>query len=137
LSFTRFKSLSPIERQAILPALMRLLVARAVLTLGIQKASKWLGGQIRPSGRNYDSQLWAARARVLHGLSARIPGVACLAHSLALRWWMRSQGHDARMVIGVCKTSGKLESHAWVQVGEQIMIEKEVNIARFRVINHY
>jgi hypothetical protein len=137
MSIAKLKALSPTERHALLPALCRLLVARAALVGGIRWASLRLQGKPARDAGPYRPELWAARAHVLHGLSARLPGVACLSHSLALRWWMRCRGLEAKMHIGVCKQNEGIESHAWVSYEGHVIFEPAANIDRFQVVETY
>ncbi len=39
----------------------------------------------------------------------------CLQRSLALRAWLRRQGIDVTLTIGVRKSNGSLEAHAWLE----------------------
>lgn len=40
---------------------------------------------------------------------------ACLARSLLLVWWLRGQGVQAHVVIGIRMTLGRLDAHAWAE----------------------
>jgi hypothetical protein len=40
----------------------------------------------------------------------------CLDQSLVLRWLLRRQGIDARIVFGARKEDERMEAHAWVEV---------------------
>lgn len=40
----------------------------------------------------------------------------CLDQSLVLRWLLRRQGIDARIVFGARKEDAQMEAHAWVEV---------------------
>ena len=40
----------------------------------------------------------------------------CLDQSLVLRWLLRRQGIDARIVFGARKEDEQMEAHAWVEV---------------------
>jgi hypothetical protein len=133
----KLQSLNTIERRALAPGLARLLVTRLLLVSGIRNTSRWLGRTNRQDQAPFDSRLWEARGRVLQGLGARLPGMACLTQSLALRWWMRAAGLDARMKIGVRQTRDQLKSHAWVELAGRAIAESEENIRQFRVIDTY
>jgi len=137
MMLSKLKRLNSEERKALLPALFRLLITRLVLFAGIRNTSRRLGGKLGSGQNDFDPALWTARAKVMQGLAARLPGMACLTQSLALRWWMRAHAHDAQMKIGVCKTAERLESHAWVELDGHSFAEKQVNIARFQVVESY
>lgn len=52
----------------------------------------------------------------------------CLDQSLVLRWLLRRQGIDARIVFGARKEDNQMEAHAWVEVdGVAIGEEDGVN----------
>ena len=51
------------------------------------------------------------RAAVRHGLGHP----TCLEESLVLWWLLRRQGIDSELRIGVRKSGGKVEAHAWVE----------------------
>jgi len=74
---------------------------------------------------------------IMRGLCARLPDTACLSRALALRWWMRASGIDARMKIGVRKTSGQLESHAWTEVDGHAFGEAKTVLSDFLVVDTY
>ena len=40
----------------------------------------------------------------------------CLDQSLVLRWLLRRQGIDARIVFGARKEDEQMEAHAWVEI---------------------
>jgi hypothetical protein len=40
----------------------------------------------------------------------------CLARSLALHWWLRSDGVPSSLKIGVAKEGAALRAHAWVDL---------------------
>jgi len=133
----KLQSMTTTERRALAPGLARLLVARLFLVFGIRKTSRWLGRINKRAQAPFDSRLWEARGRVVKGLSARLPGMACLTQSLALRWWMRADGLEARMKIGVRQVQEQLKSHAWVELEGKAIAESGDNIRQFRVIETY
>ena len=97
---SRLRQLPKPERQDLLPAFWRLLVARTALFFGIRRAAGWLSGS-KKRETELDLILWQRRALALKRVGGRIPGVACLTRALALRSWMRRQGLPAQMIIGV------------------------------------
>lgn len=133
----KLQSLSPIERRALAPGLARLLITRLILLFGIRNASNWLGQEVKETQEPFNKELWEARGRAMQRLSSRLPGIACLTQSLALRWWMRANGLDARMRIGVRQTEDQLKSHAWVELEGDAIGESKDTIALFRVIESF
>ena len=51
----------------------------------------------------------------------------CLEQSLALRWLLRRQGFDARILLGARKEDGQIQAHAWVEI-DGISLDEEKDI---------
>lgn len=130
----RFFKLPKPERRDLYAAAWRLLVVRLCLVFGIQRSVRWLDGYQAKAGAEPDLACWRRRAVALRRLGARLPGVECLARAIALRWWMRSQGVDARMLIGVRPGEDGVASHAWVELDRESIDETAENAGRFKVI---
>jgi len=130
---SRLRQLPKPERQDLLPAFWRLLVARTALFFGIRRAAGWLSGS-KKRETELDLILWQRRALALKRVGGRIPGVACLTRALALRSWMRRQGLPAQMIIGVATAQNTPDTHAWVETNGQPIDETPTNIQRFREI---
>lgn len=134
---TRYRALPVRERRQLWPAAWRLIVIRLSLLGSIQGTRQRFSG--RPDCRRTltdpkEARIWEMRATALRRVGDRIPGVHCLARSLALRWWMRSHGIDADSIIGVRSHNGQVESHAWVEVAGQAFNET-TDVARlYRVL---
>jgi len=91
------------------------------------------------AGPTYDETpegIWQRRALALKRLAPRLPGTHCLARALALRWWMRSQGLDAQMKIGIRTGPHGLESHAWVEHNNTPIDETRQNTATYKPLPH-
>jgi hypothetical protein len=112
----RLRQLPADDRRQLWPAFWRLVVARAALSAGIRRSAGWLDGLNEDSHREVDLSTWRLRALALRRVGARLPGVACLTRALALRWWMRSQGIHAELIIGAQSAADGLDCHAWVEV---------------------
>jgi hypothetical protein len=55
----------------------------------------------------------------------------CLEQSLVLRWLLRRQGIDARIVFGARKEDARMEMHAWVEVDAVAISEDDGVHQRF------
>jgi len=55
----------------------------------------------------------------------------CLDQSLVLRWLLRRQGIDARIVFGARKKDNQMEVHAWVEVDGVAIGEDDEEHRRF------
>jgi hypothetical protein len=60
-----------------------------------------------------------------------VPGTTCLTRALAAGWMLRRRGQPARIVIGVAMASGKLEAHAWLELGETVIVGGEARVERY------
>lgn len=117
----RFRRLTPLERGIFLRAAALLAVVGVGLRLsGFRRVQALLDRGNAKQGRNLTSSESATRA----GNTARIVVLAarhgfyranCLPTSLVLRRLLQRQGIGADLRVGVRKTSGKLEAHAWVE----------------------
>jgi hypothetical protein len=94
----------------------------------------WRGWLIAMMGERGDSPLdgktqavvWAmARAR------RAAPGTTCLTRALAAGWMLRRRGQRARLAIGVRTADGKLEAHAWLELGGAAIIGGEADVGRY------
>ena len=130
----RYFKLSPDERRDLYAAAWRLVVVRVLLLFGIRRSVRWLDGFRPQLAAGADLLLWQRRADALKRLGARVPGIACLARAIALRWWMRSAGLDARLLIGVRPGEGQVASHAWVELDGMPVDDRREHVGGFRVI---
>ncbi|MEE4638081.1 MAG: lasso peptide biosynthesis protein, partial [Wenzhouxiangella sp.] len=99
----RYRALPVEERRELLPAAWRLLLIRFSLLGSIEGTRQRFSGRKRCERTLTDPEerlVWERRATALRRVGSRLPGVHCLARSLALRWWMRSQGIAAVMIMG-------------------------------------
>jgi hypothetical protein len=60
------------------------------------------------------------RVAAAHGLAP----ATCLEQSLALWWLLRREGVASEVRVGVRKGSGRLEAHAWVEVGGRVLNDR-------------
>jgi hypothetical protein len=62
-------------------------------------------------------------ARAIRIASSCIPKATCLPRALAAQLLLIQNGHPAELLIGVAKNENrKLEAHAWVSIGSDIVI---------------
>ena len=139
---SQYRALNRQDRRALWPAFWRLLLVRLGLIGGIRLALRLFGGGRGRTCPLAEGELldWKHRAVALRRSARLLPGTHCLARALALRWWLRSCGHDARLHIGVAKAPHGVDSHAWVTVAGEPVDETRENIARFQLLRdeaHY
>lgn len=128
--FEHLRQLPASDRRELLPALGRLVVTRICLLFGIRRTARWLSGAVAHQAEP-DLIVWQRRAVALKRVGRRLPGVACLTQALALRWWMRSNGLDAQIRIGIRQSENALKSHAWVELNDQPIEESPENLTHF------
>ena len=106
----------------------RLLLLRALVVVGVARASLWLL-PVAAARRvvmttaavadkaSAEQSVWAVKA-----VSRYLPRATCLTQALAVQALLARVGHESRVEIGVAKDSGKFEAHAWVTCGDRIVI---------------
>ncbi|HSH43988.1 MAG TPA: lasso peptide biosynthesis B2 protein [Arenicellales bacterium] len=115
----RFFQLPNSDRAALLKAAPILLGTVAGLHLLGLKRTLWLLDRIPLSRRPSDGAtgLVAREHRAVERVSRATGLGTCLSRSLALYPWLRRQGIDAQLRIGVHKDGHGLTAHAWLESG--------------------
>lgn len=121
---------------------VRLALARHSVKHCEQHFDGGLDDQAASQAEDTDPQVlhtWRRRALAFKRVNRLVPGAHCLARSLALRWWMRSQGLPARLVIGIRKdpASDAILSHAWTELWKLAIDEQEHVVALHQPIKHH
>lgn len=113
----KWRRLKSPERSALVAAAWRLLVVQLLLMmLGVARTERLLTGRRRGLAAEFDRCYWAQRIQALQRVAGRMPGVRCLARSLALCWWMQRMGVAAQMRMGVQLADARAHGHAWVEI---------------------
>ena len=79
----------------------------------------------------------AEAARVI-GVAVRrssrlVPAATCLPQALAARVMLERRGIPNELLIGVAKSdAGALEAHAWVEVGDEVVVGRLRDLSRFQ-----
>ncbi len=133
----RWRQLTPTDRHALWPAAWRLALVRLLLaTRGLKATQIRLARHTSPTTHVLrDLELWQARTRALQRISRRLPRTRCLARSLTLWWWMRAQGLNPQLRIGVGKAKGELEGHAWIECDGHLFDETREGASRWNPID--
>lgn len=89
-------------------------VALAVLGVG---ATQRLLARGSSAGRSMliSAEPWHRRALAVRRVARRVPGARCLARSMVLWWWMRADGFNPRLCMGVRPGIESIEGHAWIE----------------------
>ncbi len=116
-----FRQLGSDERRLFLLALLLLPVLHGRLRLcGLQRTQTWLARRLGPrrtraraAGVGRDA---AVRTAWLVGAARRrVRWVNCLSEALVLDGLLRHQGLASDLRVGVRKSAGAVEAHAWVE----------------------
>jgi hypothetical protein len=130
--FQRYRALDPNARRLFRSAALLLPMIRASLRFrGYQRTQQWLQsrlGQNPPSVSSVSQpdQSLSMTCRMVH--SAAHYGLirpTCLEESLALCYLLSEQGLTPQLRIGVRKTDGKFEAHAWVEYQGQTLNQSD------------
>ncbi len=138
----RFRNRQPEDRNLILRAALILpLTEIGLRLLGFRQSKKLIEKfslrAHRPQSLAEDLQLEVALRAVRAVRSVELHGPTkpnCLERSMTLWWMLRSAGVDGELHIGARKQSGRLEAHAWVELGGQVLndgAEVHQHYARF------
>jgi hypothetical protein len=73
-----------------------------------------------------------AMARAVARAARAVPGARCLARAIALVRWLRARGAPARLALGVRRTSGGVQAHAWVEFDGRALGEDASGLAGFQ-----
>jgi hypothetical protein len=108
------------------------LVAVALRWLGY----RWAIARVPATGRRRidDGDLMRAEryAKAIDASEQHQPmPTRCLARSLALHWWLRSEDLPSDLRIGVAKQGAALLAHAWVELGGSPVNERPAEVASF------
>lgn len=108
---TKLRRLSRRERKLLMKAcvLLPVAVARVRLHLGMPAGIT----APAPSGAAYPVLFEAVR--MVRAAARRVPGASCLPQSLVVHQLLLAEGIPTSVRIGVRKSSGKLDAHAWVE----------------------
>jgi hypothetical protein len=127
--------MNQLQRFAALPSGERRLLARAGLAVAAVRVALWLlpfrwlceRASAAPAALRRPGELPARKlAWAVDVVARRIPGASCLTQALALQWLLVRQGERSRIHVGVSRSDPRgLHSHAWVEVGGEVLIGGE------------
>ena len=132
--FSRPRRLRLAELGLLTSAWVQLLaVELGVRCLGVRRTAS-LARDVAPSAPAPTTAQWQAEnyARWL-GVAARhhVVRAECLHQSLALHQWLRARGAPSTFVIGVARSEGELQAHAWVRLGDRLVGDSDATVAPF------
>jgi len=111
-----------LRRRLRIEALAALLAARfAVRFVSTRQLLTWAARQPRLLQRFADPDLAVQVAAAVEHVGAKT-GALCLPRALAAQAMLRRRGIASRLCLGVARDGRSLAAHAWVEVGQEIII---------------
>lgn len=140
-SLGRFAKLPISDQTATIEALATVGAARLLMSaLPQARLSQWLRTSLdnsrlesRPQSAPPSAIVERVRTAVTR-VSRRIPGSTCLVQAIAGRWMFKYRGFDAKIRIGVDKVAEDFSAHAWLTIGDTIVLGGADAAARFVVL---
>ncbi len=128
-SIRRFASLNSDDRALLLSAALLLTFSRLCLWIlpwrSTIRTLRWLPVP-RKARFSPRQAAWAVDCA-----SRVIPGIACLTQALALHHMLSRAGHDSRIQLGVANRTGRFEAHAWVEHGNEPLLNSASELRRY------
>lgn len=121
----RFLRLSPTDRRLLIQATILLTTTRfALVCLRFRIVSQLLDSRKRLSIENGSHAISVEQISwAIQTVSRRIlTNKSCLVQALVANWFLRRNGHDSELRIGVAKESDKLAAHAWVECQGKVVV---------------
>jgi hypothetical protein len=117
----RLARLSAGEWALLARAAVNLLSARIALSiLGFRRTRRLFAMRPSPHASDWSPHrvAWAVQA-----VSRVVPGSTCLVRSLTLERLLRSDGHPARLRLGIARSAtARLAAHAWVESDGAVLL---------------
>ena len=111
-----------LRRRLRIEALTVLLAARvAVRFVSPGRLLAWAARQPRRPQRFADPDLAAQVAAAVDHVGSKT-GAVCLPRALATQAMLRRRGIASRLCLGIARDDGSLAAHAWVEIGQQVII---------------
>lgn len=143
--FKRFKHLSLLQKKDITEAIYRLSSVSAqlkyrsidwfwekchekvALEIGVETKEQIIAEQLKVANNVHESIRLASRLLPF--------SCECVPRSIVLRDMLREKGITAQIIIGVNKANLSLQSHAWVEVHDRVIGEREDLKTTFKSID--
>jgi Transglutaminase-like superfamily len=115
--------------------LLRISLPLLKRTVGVKRLTGWLRASSAETASSETSakRIQRARETMAHGGRLLI-GRNCLDRSLAGLWLLRRAGEAPTLVLGAKREHGKLEGHAWLELGNvplETRADEFVRVASF------
>ena len=131
----RFLKSSSRERSVLLRSLMWVTLYRTGLSmLPFRVTKKWTVDSSAAVATTYDEKVVTEIVRGVRFASRFVPYATCLTQALAARKLLRDAGQVAELKIGVAKSTGDFEAHAWLEIDGRIVLGKQSRHSRYVVL---
>lgn len=107
-------------------------IGLSILPFGTTK--KWTVDNAESNAKEYDDQTVTEIVRAVRFASRYVPYATCLTQALAARKLLRLYGQSAELKIGVSKSNGEFEAHAWLEIDGRIVLGKQRMHSRYAVL---
>ena len=135
VSAIKFFRASSRERLVVMRSFVWVAIYRTGLwVLPFSVTKKWTVAASPPTSSVYDDQIVREVVRGVRVASRLIPHASCLTQALAARKLLRDSGQVAELKIGVAKSSGDFEAHAWLEIDGRIVLGKQNMHSRYVVL---
>ena len=95
---------------------------------------KWTVCNGNTISADYDGQTVIEIVRSVRFASKFVPYATCLTQALAARKLLERCGQVAELKIGVTKSNGDFEAHAWLEIDGRIVLGKQRMHSRYAVL---
>ncbi len=134
----RLFRLDPADRRLLAEAWVRLFgVTAALRWVGYRRLSRWVPAVRQHRARAADLVTAQRYASWITVAARRQPFQSlCLAQSMTLHAWLRSEGVASELRIGVVKADAQLAAHAWVELDGVPVNDTTDSVAAFTPLAH-
>ena len=124
------REMESFDWRALVVAAWRVGIAQILLSsLGVRRTQQLLARHASPVKETLEyADPWHRRALAVRRVARMTPGARCLTRSVVLWWWMRSQGFDPTLCMGVRPGVETIEGHAWIECDGHT-IDEESHVA--------
>ncbi len=144
-AWRRWAGLSGAERIASLEALFVVTAVRAVVAVApasftARRIQRFVGNGSTTPAQPDDSTTLEVAATVRDAIvraSLRVPKATCLIQAVSGWYMLRRRGIGAAVRIGVQKSEQTLSAHAWLCVGDRILIGGEDAAMRYTALESH
>ncbi len=131
----KFFKIHPRERSIVVRSFVWVVLYRIGLwVLPFRVTKKWAVDTASPASNDCDHQMVAEIVRAVRFASRYVPYASCLTQALAAKRLLGHHGQSSDLKLGVAKSSGEFEAHAWLEIDGRIVLGKQRLHSRYSVL---